>query len=145
MIEHPERSEDCRLQSCSGADCMHKMSELTNPERRSLERFLDLEISLDEFRNLARRRLTFDFAPSGPYTRSLQKHTDPAEPGVPVRRVHLVCAYRKWRANEIDAAQLADWAAMLVMNDDYNLDENEQDLIAEWLNTVITDLSLIHI
>ena len=116
------------------------MPEITDTERRALESFRDLEISLEELGRLLRQRFSFDFTPSsGPYTRSLEKQTDPAEPGVPVRREHLVHAYERWKAAEVDSYHLAHWASMLVMNDDYQLDENEQELISEWLNTLSVD------
>ena len=115
------------------------MSELTDAQRQGLEAFRDFRISLQELPGTQQGRLRFDFASSGHYTRSLDRAGSPAEPGVPVRREHLVYAYKKFAAAEVDTAQLAHWASMITMNDDYDFDENDQELIADWLNSVVVD------
>ena len=114
-------------------------SQLTNEQRTALENFRDLKISLEDLRASQVGRLDFNFAPTGFYTRGIQKYAAPAEPGVLVTRKTLIQAYARWVAGAVSNADLADWASMLTMNDDFSLDENEQELIAEWLNRIVVD------
>ena len=110
---------------------------ISDVERQALERFRDLEISIEQLGKALRRRMAFSFAPSGPYIRQMQKHSAPAEPGVPVALHHLREARGRWKSGEMSREQLADWAAMLSMNDDYELLSSEEDMIAEWLSAVV--------
>jgi len=51
----------------------------------------------------------------------------------------LVTAYSRWKEGAVTSAQLADWASMLTMNDDFVFDEAEQELVAEWLNQIVVN------
>src|SRR5690242_7616204 len=112
------------------------MSNLNKAERKILEAFRDGETTLEQLRSTLSHRVSFEFAPSKMCTRAIEKHTDPATPGIPVERKHIVAAYRRWKSGQISDNDLSDWAAMLVMNDDFDISEVEQELIAEWLNNV---------
>ena len=111
-------------------------SELSLEERLALEQFRDLEITLEEFRSRLARRVTFNFEGSAMYTRGINKMTAPADPAVPVTLEQVRQAHRTWTTGGVTERQLSDWASMLLMNDDYEFLEAEQELIAEWLNTV---------
>ena len=113
------------------------MGKITKAERQAMEEFRDLSISLEELRPLIRRRASFNFRPGGLYTRGIQKHADPAEPGIPVTVKHLDAAYLKLRKNELAADELSNWASMLLMNDDYDIADSPSDIIAEWLNCAV--------
>jgi hypothetical protein len=112
------------------------MTRIRKDERKALEDYRDLNISLEELRPLVIRRVSITFEPEGFYQRGIMKHTDAAVPGVEVRSSHLQNAYAKWKEQKISEKSLRDWACMMTMNDDYELAEEESEVIAEWLNTV---------
>jgi hypothetical protein len=112
------------------------MGKVTQAERKAMEDFRDFNISLEQLRPLIVRRAGFNFRPTGPYTRGINKHTDPAEPPIPISVQHLHRAYLNWRDQKISKVDLADWASMLLMNDDFESAEDETEIIAEWLNDV---------
>jgi len=112
------------------------MSGLTFEERRAMERFRDLEITIEQLRSALKRRVAFNFEPHGFYTRGITKHTDPAQPAVPVTLKHMREAYAAWKAKEIGTHDLCNWAAMLTMNDDYEINAVESEFICVWLNSM---------
>ncbi|MCU1311212.1 MAG: hypothetical protein JWO20_2337 [Candidatus Angelobacter sp.] len=112
------------------------MPPIKRNERRALEDYRDLKISLEELRPLIEKRVGIYFQPEGFHNRGIQKYTDPAVPQVKVRVGHLETAYRRWQERKISEKHLGDWAAMLTMNDDYVLHEDESEILAEWLNRV---------
>jgi hypothetical protein len=112
------------------------MPRISPQERRALEDFRDLKISVEELRPLVEKRVAMYFEPKGFHQRGIQKHTDVAVPRVEVRVGHLETAYRRWQKRKISEKDLGDWAAMLTMNDDYELHEDESEILAEWLNRV---------
>src|SRR5258708_7613242 len=112
------------------------MTSIRPNERRALEDFRDLKISVEELRPLVEERVETYFEPEGFHTRGIQKHTDAAVPQVEVRIGHLETAYRRWQEGKISEKDLGDWACMLSMNDDYELHEDESEILAEWLNIV---------
>jgi hypothetical protein len=60
----------------------------------------------------------------------------PPEPGVRITKWHIENALSKKREGKITDGQLIDWATMLLLNQAYEFDENEEEFIAEWLNGV---------
>jgi hypothetical protein len=112
------------------------MAPITLRERKALEDYRDMKISVEELRPLVTNRVEMYFEPDGFYQRGIQKHTDAAVPAVEVRIGHLEAAYRNWQEGKISDKDLGDWATMLTMNDDYKLHEDESEILAEWLNRV---------
>ena len=113
------------------------MPKLNKTERAALENFRDLNITLEELGREAKRRVSFNFVPTALHLREIQKHTAPAVPAVIVSRQHLVAAYLRWKSGAISTKGLSDWAAMIIMNDDFELLPDESELLAEWLNQVM--------
>lgn len=62
------------------------------------------------------------------------------EPGVLITKWHIENALAKKRDGEITDGHLIEWATMLLMNLGYELDEKDEDLIAQWLNDISFDL-----
>jgi hypothetical protein len=108
-------------------------------ERKALEDFRDMKISLEELRPLIRQRMSFEFEPRGFARRSIDKYLPVAEPGVLVSIGHLQDALNVWKLGKMSKGEIADWAAMLLMNDDFEIDETNEDVVAEWLNQVALD------
>ena len=110
------------------------MAEITHVERQVLEEYRDLRISLEELRTLVSARMDFNFRAQSMYTRGINKHVGPAIPGIPIEIRHLEAAYSKWKNGELPMLVPSDWASMLLMNDDYDIADDESDVVAEWLN-----------
>ncbi len=119
-------------------DAEEQGSKLSADERHALERFRDVSISLEELRRVLTRRMQFNFEGDEIYTRGFWKTSAPAQPGVQVAMKHVRNAYHRWRGGSIKDRELRDWAAMLTMCDDYDLDEAdpEHESIVAWLNVV---------
>jgi hypothetical protein len=110
--------------------------QLSPIERKAMEEFLDLRIGLDRLRKELAGRIQFEFEPTAGVRRSLDKNSAPAEPGVIVTVEALRRAQDALVQGKISMAELTDWAAMLLMNDDFDWPEEPSDEIANWLNDV---------
>jgi hypothetical protein len=58
------------------------------------------------------------------------------EPSVIVTRDHIRNAVERNRLGKISQQQLTFWATMLLLNDAFEPDPNDQGFVAEWLNDV---------
>ena len=58
------------------------------------------------------------------------------EPGVIVTRDHIRNAVEKRKLGNLSEQELIFWATMLLLNDAFELDPNDQEFVAEWLNDV---------
>jgi hypothetical protein len=61
------------------------------------------------------------------------------EPGALVTRKHISEALEKGRERVISQRELIDWATMLLLNDAFQLDPTDEDLIAESLHRISSD------
>src|SRR5438874_1340517 len=110
----------------------------TRNERKALEKFARLEISLEELKRRLGEMLAFNF---GKEERRLTSYFLLAQPGVRVEKKYIQAAMGKHARGEISTEQLADWATMLLLNDAYDWQGPEEEEIAAWLN----DISLLTI
>jgi hypothetical protein len=104
----------------------------TNYEREALVQFARLEISLDDLCSRLQGMLTVDF---GSKQRRLTSNFLAAEPGIQIEKQILQHAVDHRSSGAITARQLSDWAAMLIMNDAYEwegLDEQVIDQLNEF-------------
>lgn len=109
------------------------MSSLTRKQRRALEEFAELKISIDELRERLQGVLEFDFREQ---ERKLTSHYGTPVPGVRVELETIQAAMDKHARGEISTEQLADWATMLLLNDAYDWESPKEEQIADWLNDI---------
>jgi hypothetical protein len=96
-----------------------------------LAQFARLDISLEELCGRLGEMLTIEFTPR---ERRLTSHFLVTKPGIRVVKEHIQHALERRKDRSITTPQLADWAAMLVMNDAYDcdgLDESEVEELNE--------------
>jgi hypothetical protein len=79
--------------------------------------------------------MKFDFdAKANKGTRSMENNFVVPEPGILVTKQDIDNALSKRKRQEVTDKELVEWATMLLMNDAYELDQKDEDLIAESLN-----------
>ncbi len=110
-----------------------KRRALKRAERKALEKFARLEISLEELQRFLGEMLEVNFAPE---ERRLTSHFLFARPGVRVELKYIQTVMDKHARGEISTDQLADWATMLLLNDAYDWQGPGEEEIAEWLNEI---------
>src|SRR5262249_38129678 len=110
-----------------------KPRALKRRERKALEQFARLEISLKQLKEALSQVLEISFAED---KRTLFPHFVPPEPGVRVRLQHIHDAMAKHARDEITTQQLSEWAAMVLLNEAYDWQGPEEDEIADWLNEI---------
>jgi hypothetical protein len=114
---------------------------LTEQEFKCLESFAVFEISLDQLRSCLRNVMEFEFdAGANNGKRSIENNFIAPEPGVQITRWHIENALTKKRNGKISDGELIEWATMLLLNHAYELDEKDNDLVADWLNDISFDL-----
>jgi hypothetical protein len=72
--------------------------------------------------------------------RSMENNFIAPQPGVLITKWHIENALTKKRDGAISDGQLIEWATMLLMNHGYELDQKDNNLVAEWLNDISFDL-----
>jgi len=105
----------------------------TSAERKALERFARLEISLAELKHSLGDMLDFSF---GKEERRVTSYFLLVQPGVRVEKKYIDVAMDKHARGEISTEELSDWATMLLLNDAYDWQGAEEDEIASWLNEI---------
>ena len=58
------------------------------------------------------------------------------EPGVIVTRDHIRNAVEMRKLGKVSEQEIIFWATMLLLNDAFEPDPNDQEFVAEWLNEV---------
>jgi hypothetical protein len=58
------------------------------------------------------------------------------EPGVLVTRHHISKALEHKRVGLMSERDLVYWATMILLNDAYEIDPDDEDFIADWLNDI---------
>lgn len=105
----------------------------TRSERRALEKFARLEISLEELQRCLGEMLVYNF---GKEERRLTSYFLFLQPAIRVEKKYIQAAMNKHAREGISTEQLADWATMLLLNDAYDWQGPDEDQIAEWLNDI---------
>jgi len=111
------------------------MSQLTRKQRKALERYASTEISIEELRESLQGVLEFDFKDQ---ERRLTTHYGTPEPGVRIEMRHIRNAMDRHARGDLTTEELADWAAMLLLNDAYDWEGPDEDEIADLLNDLST-------
>jgi len=98
---------------------------MTAQERVALEQFLRLQLSLEDLLLKLDGMLELDFFSN---RRVLTSRLLPAEPPILVGRDDLHKAILMWRQGQIDDRRLVRWATMIVLNDCFLWDEDDDQL-----------------
>ena len=98
-----------------------------------LKSFVLLEGTPGDIRDVLAGVFDFDFA--GPTRMAITGFRVP-EPGVVVTRDHIRNAVEKRKLGKISEEALIFWATMLLLNDAFEPDPDDQEFVAEWLNDV---------
>ena len=109
------------------------MNSLTNKQRRALEEYAELKISLEELKKQLAGVLDFNFKN---HERRLETHYGTPVPGIRIERKHIHEAMDKHDGGELSTEELAEWATMLILNDAYDWEGPEEEEIAAWLNDI---------
>lgn len=114
------------------------MSVLTKKQRQSLEKFAEGTIGLEVLIKSLEGVLEINFTGQ---ERQLKWHDGIQSPEVRVKLSHIRNAMDRHARGEITTEELADWAAMLLLNDAFGWEGPDQEEISEQLN----DLSFLTI
>lgn len=108
-------------------------SELTKKQRRALEDYGVLRISLEQLRDTLGDAMEVHF---GPHERKVFFHYDNRKPVVHVELRHVKDVMDRHARGDVTTEQLSDWAAMLLANPSYDWEGPDEDEIADWLNEI---------
>jgi hypothetical protein len=106
---------------------------LTPSQIEVLRRFVSMDASVEEVRRSLAGVFEFDLAPE---RRTASVHFRVPEPGIVITRDHISKALEQKRLGLISERKLVYWATMLLLNDAYQPDPNDEDFVAEWLNDI---------
>jgi hypothetical protein len=98
-----------------------------------LRRFASLEVGVEEVRHALAGVFEFDLEPE---RRTASVHFRVPEPGIAITRDHISKALEQKRLGLISERELVYWATMLLLNDAYVPDPEDEDFVAEWLNDI---------
>lgn len=113
------------------------LPRLTDEQIAALRRFASFEAGIDEIRLSLAGVFEFNLD-SEPRTAST--HFKVPEPGIAITRSHIAKALEQKRLGLISERDLVYWATILLLNDAYILDPDDEDFIAEWLNDISINL-----
>lgn len=113
------------------------MSQLTEKQRKALEDYAALRVSLEQFLASLGDAIEINFSP---HERKVLFHYDNRKPTVRIELRHIRDAMDKQARGEITTEQLSDWAAMLLADPSYDWEGPDEDEIAEWLN----EMAVLH-
>jgi hypothetical protein len=98
-----------------------------------LRRFASLEVGVEEVRNALAGVFEFDLEPE---RKTASVHFRVPEPGIAITRDHISKALEQKRLGLISERELVYWATMLLLNDAYVPDPEDEEFVAEWLNDI---------
>jgi hypothetical protein len=107
------------------------MSELTEKQRKALDDYAALRISLKQLLEYLGSAIEINFKPD---ERKVLFRYDNRKPVVHIELRHIRDAMDKQGRGEITTEQLSDWAAMLLADPSYDWEGPDEEEIAEWLN-----------
>jgi hypothetical protein len=108
---------------------------LTPTQFEVLRRFLEFDASLEEVRVELLGIVNFNFIPERG-NRWIDCNFPPPIPGIRVTREHLEAGLQRRRDRRISEQELVEWTTMLLFNQAYFWDGEDEDLIFEWLKNI---------
>ena len=116
-----------------------KPTQLSDEQIECLQEFARFEVSLEQLRFCLKQAMNFDFdAEQG--ARWMETRFEIPIPGILITKQHIEGALQKRKDGVITEQQLVEWATMILHNHAYELDERDEDTIAQWLNDISFDL-----
>jgi hypothetical protein len=109
------------------------MSELSKKQRRALEDYAALRITLEHLRECLGSAIEINFSSD---ERKVLFHYDNRKPLVHIELQQIREAMDKHARGEITTENLSDWASMLLANPSYDWEGPDEEEIAEWLNDI---------
>jgi hypothetical protein len=109
------------------------LPKLTAEQVHAHERFAWMEITVEELQCACRAAIEFYF---GNTERRFGGHFVLPEPGIFITKQHVENALNLKRLGIVSERELILWATMILLNDAYEIDSADEDLIAEWLNDI---------
>jgi hypothetical protein len=106
---------------------------LTSEQLETLRRFALLQVGVEDVRRSLLGVFEFELTPE---RRTATTNFRVPEPGVMITRDHVRRALEQKRLSLISERELVYWATMLLLNDAYELDPDDEDFLAEWLNDI---------
>jgi hypothetical protein len=106
---------------------------LTRSQRKALQDYATLTISLEQLRHSLGNAIEIDF---GTQQRNVRFHYDNRKPVVHIELGQIREVMDKHSHGEVSTEQISDWAAMLLANPSYDWAGPEEDEIAQWLNEI---------
>jgi hypothetical protein len=110
-----------------------ELPSLTPGQIDVLRRFAVFEAGIEEIRCSLAGVFEFNLEPE---RRTASGRFRLPEPGIAITRNHISKALEQKRLGLISERDLVYWATILMLNDAYILDPQEEDFIAEWLNDI---------
>jgi hypothetical protein len=110
-----------------------ELPPLSEEQLAALRSFASLEVGIEEVRRILGGLFEFDLRPD---SRTASGHFRVPEPGIAITRSHLSKALEQKRLGLISERDLVYWATILLLNDAFVLDPEDEDFIAEWLNDI---------
>ena len=114
-----------------------ELPELSSDQLAVLHRFLVFRAGTADIRGSLSGLFEFELDPE---RRTASSYFQLPEPGILVTRDHIANALERERQGDISQRELIDWATMLLLNDAYQPDPNDEEFVAEWLNRISYDL-----
>lgn len=109
------------------------MSGLSKKQRRALQDYGTLRISLGQLRDIFGDTMEVHF---GPHERTVLFHYDNRKAVVYIELQHIKDVMDRHAHGEVTTEQLSNWAAMLLANPSYDWEGPDEDEIADWLNEI---------
>jgi hypothetical protein len=110
-----------------------ELPALTPDQLQVLRRFAALENDVEDVRRSLEGVFDFDLEPE---RRTASVRFRVPEPGIVITRNHISKALDQKRLGLISERELVYWATMLLLNDAYQPDPNDEDFVAQWLNDI---------
>lgn len=114
-----------------------ELPALTLDQLEVLRQFAVFQAGIADIRRSLSGLFEFELNPE---RRSANSYFRVPEPGILVTRDHIAKALEREQRGGISQRELVDWATMLLLNHAYQLDPNDEDFVAEWLNRISYDL-----
>jgi hypothetical protein len=117
-----------------------ELPSLTAEQTDVLRRFAIFEIRIEDVRTALKGLFEFDFQPA---RRTASSDFRVPEPGIPITRAHIEAALERRRLALIAPQDLMHWATFILLNDAYEIDESDQEFIADCLNELSVNPSAL--
>jgi formylglycine-generating enzyme len=120
-----------------GEERERDLPKLTTEQVHAHERFARMEITVEELQCACLGEMEFDF---GMTERSFSGHFVQPKPGILITKQHIENALSRKGLAIVSERELVLWATMILLNDAYEIDSADEDLIGQGLNDMSFEL-----